>query len=70
MKLKMSKSNRSDPEKTEQPPARGIALCLGMLADEAFDLGLPETALAIRHAIAACLIEASGREDLAGSHVH
>jgi hypothetical protein len=41
------------------PAAKGIALCLGKLADEAAELGLTETHIAIRQAIGACLIEST-----------
>jgi len=36
---------------------KGIALCLGQLADEAAELGLLETFAAIRQAIGMCLTE-------------
>jgi len=42
------------------PAGRGIALCLGMLADEAAEQGFAESSLAIRRAIAVLLVEAAG----------
>ncbi len=52
------------------PAARGIALCLGKLADEAAELGLGDTNLAIRRAIGACLLETAGRELLESCNLH
>ena len=44
-------------ERKPSASVKGIALCLGQLADEAAELGLPETFAAIRQAIGMCLTE-------------
>ncbi len=66
----MSSPRSDDPDQKPEgrrptPSGQGIALCLGQLADEAAELGLPETFAAIRQAIGTCLLETSDR-DLAG----
>ena len=67
MRTKGITDRMSDPA---DPADCGIALCMGMLADEAADHGLQETSLAIRQAIAVFLVETAGRSDAGDDRVH